>query len=160
MRISAIRLGSSDDDELVARKVGEVGWSLYAAPSYLAAHPAPADPRQLAGHDVLGYEANLAAMPAARWLNAHAAGANIIMRSGEASDLLDACAAGLGIAILPCGLAATEPGLVRLTPEILESTRLSLVYRKEILVAEHIQPVLAFLTEVMTEYADQLAGRA
>jgi DNA-binding transcriptional LysR family regulator len=156
----AIRLGSSDDDELVARKVGEVGWSLYAAPSYLAAHPGPADPRHLAGHDVLGYEANLAAMPAARWLNAHAGGANIIMRSGEANDLLDACAAGLGIAMLPCGLAATEPGLVRLTPEILESTRLSLVYRKEILVAEHIQLVLAFLTEVMTEYADQLAGRA
>jgi DNA-binding transcriptional LysR family regulator len=155
----AIRLGGSDDEELVSRKVGEVGWSLYASQAYLARHPGPTDPRDLAGHDLLGYEAALASMPAARWLDQQAARANVVMRSGEASDLVDACAAGLGLAVLPCGLAATEPALVRLTPEILHSGRLSLVYRKEVLVAAHVQPVITFLTDVMTEYADRLAGR-
>ena len=81
------------------------------------------------------------------------------MRSGEASDLLDACAAGLGIAVLPCGLAATEPSLVRLTSQVLHAGRLSLVYRKEVLVASHIQPVIEFLTKVLSEHSAALAGR-
>ena len=155
----AIRLGGSDDEELVARKVGEIGWLLYAGQAYLARRPRPAEPRALAGHDLLGFEASLADMPAARWLEQHAAGAAVIMRSGEAGNLVDACVAGLGIAILPCGLAATEPALVRLTPEVLQRDRLSIVYRKEVLVAGHLQSVVTFLAEILVQHADAFAGK-
>jgi DNA-binding transcriptional LysR family regulator len=156
----AIRLGNSEDEDLVSRKVGEVGWSLYAGKPYLARHPRPTDPRTLAGHELLGYEAPLATMPAARWLDQHATGATVVMRSREAADLVDACAAGLGLTILPCGLAASDPNLVRLTPEVLHRDRLWLVYRKEILVGDQIPAVIAFLTDVLAEHATALAGNA
>jgi DNA-binding transcriptional LysR family regulator len=47
----AVRMGRlPDDSTLVARKLAEFEFGLYAAPTYLAAHPAPIDPDQLMQH--------------------------------------------------------------------------------------------------------------
>jgi DNA-binding transcriptional LysR family regulator len=47
----AVRMGRlPDDSTLVARKLAEFAFGLYAAPTYLAAHPAPTDPDQLMQH--------------------------------------------------------------------------------------------------------------
>ena len=47
----AIRMGDlSDDATLVARKVDEQHFALYASPIYLALHPAPVHPDELAHH--------------------------------------------------------------------------------------------------------------
>ena len=48
----AIRSGPVIDEDLVARRLCETGWSLYASPAYLSRRPAPADPNDLSGHDV------------------------------------------------------------------------------------------------------------
>ena len=148
----AIRQGASDDEELVAKKIGDVDWSLYAAPAYLARHAPPSDPRALAGHDLLGFEAGLATVPGARWIDAHGAGANVIMRCREISDLLAGCVAGLGLAVLPATAAALEPALQRLTTEVLGTSKLSIVYRKEMLLAEPVRAVIAFVTEVVRDH--------
>ena len=109
---------------------------------------------------MLGYEGQLAAIPPARWLEARAAKAQHghAQRRRQRPGRRLRRRSGHGHIALRAGRNRTL--LVRLTPAILESSRLSLVYRKEVLVAEHIQPVLAFLVEVMTENADQLAGQA
>ncbi len=65
----ALRVGPITDDDLIARKVAEVGWSLYASDAYLLRRPAPIDPCQLAGHEVLGYDASLAGTPGAQWID-------------------------------------------------------------------------------------------
>jgi DNA-binding transcriptional LysR family regulator len=154
----AIRLGASDDEDLVARKIADAGWSLYAASAYLARHPAPADPGALAGHDVLGFEASLAGVPGAKWIEAHGQGANIIMRCRELMDMVAACVAGLGLAVLPCMAAVREPALQRLTPAVLGTHRLSLVYRKEVLVAEPVKAVIQFVMKIMSEQAAGMSG--
>lgn len=47
----AIRMGALEDDAtLVARKIDELGFGLYASPIYLALHPAPKHPDNLAHH--------------------------------------------------------------------------------------------------------------
>jgi DNA-binding transcriptional LysR family regulator len=47
----AIRMGALDDDStLVARKIDEQGFGLYASPIYLALHPAPKHPDDLVHH--------------------------------------------------------------------------------------------------------------
>ncbi len=47
----AIRMGALDNDStLVARKIDEQCFGLYASPIYLALHPAPKHPDDLAGH--------------------------------------------------------------------------------------------------------------
>lgn len=49
----AIRLGQVKDPQLVARKLGEMERSLFAAPLYLARHGEPSRPEQLLEHDCI-----------------------------------------------------------------------------------------------------------
>ncbi|HEU4412980.1 MAG TPA: LysR family transcriptional regulator [Polyangiaceae bacterium] len=144
----ALRSGPIDDD-LVAKRLCDITWSLYASASYLARRGAPADPRDLSGHDVIGAAADLKGVAAAEWLERHTKGANMVMHCREVSDLLAACVAGVGIALLPCLLADAEPALDRLTPEPLCSNQFWMVYRKESLRAEPVRAVVEFLSEML-----------
>jgi DNA-binding transcriptional LysR family regulator len=155
----AIRSGPVADEDLVARKIGDSGWSLYAAPSYLARHPAPADLDDLRGHDLVGYDASLAAVPAAQWIEARAAGARIALRSREMTDMLDAAAGGAGLAVLPCLLGDDEPRLSRLTPEVVATRELWLAYPREARRSPAVQAVARFVAHVMREHARRVSGR-
>ncbi len=66
---------TSTDDELVARSLGELGWSLYAGDAYLARRSAPADPNDLSGHEIVALDTDWSASAAAKWLEKHAANA-------------------------------------------------------------------------------------
>lgn len=52
-----VRGGNVTDQSLVARRLGNLQYQLYAAPSYLARHGVPRHPNELqdAGHRVIGY---------------------------------------------------------------------------------------------------------
>lgn len=51
----AIRAGTLADSRLIARKIGESGMAVVAAPAYLAARGIPQTPADLEGHDLLGF---------------------------------------------------------------------------------------------------------
>jgi DNA-binding transcriptional LysR family regulator len=154
----ALRLGPISDEGLVAQRLAEAGWSLYAADAYLARCPAPADPRQLSRHEIIGYDQSLAEVPGAKWLEAHAADASIVLRSREMTDMLAAATAGLGLAVLPCVLGETTPGLRRLTDEVLGTRRMSLVYRREMSRVAPVRAVISFVASVMREHERLIAG--
>jgi DNA-binding transcriptional LysR family regulator len=154
----AIRQGPSEDEELITRRIGEVPWSLFGSDPYLIRRPAPSDPRRLAGHDLLGFEGRLSGVPGARWIEEHGEGANVIMRCRELSDMLAGCVAGLGLAVLPCTAAGLEPSLRRLTGEMLGSSTLWIVYRKEVRVAEPVLAVIELVTEVMRQHLHGVCG--
>jgi DNA-binding transcriptional LysR family regulator len=98
---------------------------------------------------VLGFETSLARVPGARWLEQHGQGCNVVMRCRELMDMVAACTAGIGLAVLPLSAAVLEPTLLRLTDEVLGSSKLSVVFRKEVLIAEPIRAVIEFVTEVL-----------
>lgn len=49
----AVRIGHLPDSSLIARKVGQVSQVLVASPGYLATHPAPRRPQDLALHETI-----------------------------------------------------------------------------------------------------------
>lgn len=51
----AIRIGDLPDSSVVARPLGRMRWVTCAAPGYLSAYGAPAHPRDLPGHNCLGW---------------------------------------------------------------------------------------------------------
>jgi len=155
----AIRSGPVDQ-ELIARPLGESGWSLYAAPAYLARRPAPVEIDDLSGHDVIGYDTSLAEVPAAQWVEQRAQRAVVVLRSREMSDMQAATLSGAGLAVLPCLAADDEAGLVRLTPRVLAIRRLWLVYPREARLSQPVQAVIAFVLDVMRENAARIAGTA
>lgn len=137
------------DENLVAQKIGDLGWSLYASPVYLARHAAPIDPRDLAGHEVLGFHSRLAAMPGAKWIAEHGAGASIVLINREIAEMATAAVAGVGLAVLPCIVADGESGLKRLTPEILGHNPLSVVYRREVALNRSVSIVIRLVIDAM-----------
>ncbi|MBV8456784.1 MAG: LysR family transcriptional regulator, partial [Acetobacteraceae bacterium] len=56
----ALRIGELPSSSLMARRVGSVRHVVCASPSYLAAHGTPQTPDDLAGHDCISYDEQLA----------------------------------------------------------------------------------------------------
>jgi DNA-binding transcriptional LysR family regulator len=105
---------------LWGRKLSDVAWTAYAAPSYLegagCAGPLPG-PEALARHALIGWGEEAAGIGAADWLGATAPAEAVVYRSSSLVNQLVAAKAGLGLAILPCYLGDPEPELVRALPE-------------------------------------------
>lgn len=72
--------------------------------------------------------------------------------------MLAATLSGAGLAVLPCVIADDEPGLVRVTPLVLATRVLSLVYPREARLAQPVQAVIRFVIDVMRENAARVAG--
>lgn len=106
----ALRLGNNPADGLVGRRVGRMQFDVYAARSLV---------------DRIGAAAPLAAFPWLHWdersdgrwldswLDKHAPGARVSMRSDQHAVRRRALAAGIGIHILACFDGDTDPNLVR-----------------------------------------------
>jgi DNA-binding transcriptional LysR family regulator len=154
----AIRSGPVVDQELVARKLCDAGFSLYASHAYLARRSSPPDPNDLAGHDVIAYDPSLAAVPAAQWVEERSHNATIVLRSREMIEMLAAACGGAGLAVLPCLLGDSEPTLRRLTPHVLATRSLSIVWCREAKRSTHVRAVIAFVVDVIRAHVDQIGG--
>jgi DNA-binding transcriptional LysR family regulator len=137
------------DDDLITQKIADVSWSLYASPDYIARHPLPVDPRDLSGHELLGFHSRLSALPGAKWIAEHGGNANIILVNREIVEMIAAAVAGVGLAVLPTLVADIEPGLQRLTPEVLGQTSLSVVYRREMALNHSVAIVIRFVIDAL-----------
>jgi DNA-binding transcriptional LysR family regulator len=122
-------------------------WSLYASDRYLERRPAPVDPRDLVGHDVIGFHSKLAGVIGAKWIEAHGAGATVAMRLSDMTEVLEAAGAGAGLAILPCVLGDADPRMRRLTREVLGTQPVSLVYKREVGREPPVRAVIRFVTQ-------------
>jgi DNA-binding transcriptional LysR family regulator len=106
----AVRMGRLADSTLGARHLGLNPWLIVAAPSYLAQHPAPRRPEDLARHPVLIYST---VQGDARWTLHGSGGRTEVvavsgrLRSNNLSTLLDAARAGMGLAALPHYVASS-----------------------------------------------------
>jgi DNA-binding transcriptional LysR family regulator len=80
---------------------------LYASAQYLAKHPPISAPDDLAAHDMVWYVESLFELPAEfpSAEDAAATNARIVFRTTNVFALLEAAAAGVGLALLPCFLA-------------------------------------------------------
>lgn len=112
----AVRLYRPVEPAVAARRVGTLGFALYAARDYIRRRGRP-DP-MLQGHDLLGYDRPLAASSEALGWVDEFPGARVVLRSNGAFSILAATSAGLGVGVLPCFLADPEPGLVRALPQL------------------------------------------
>ncbi len=100
--------------DLVARKLTEVAFALYASRAYVVRLGLP-DPEAsgLSGHDLVGYDPDLPPVPGVSWLSEHAAGARTVVRCGSFMSMTAAVIAGLGAAVLPCFIGDAQQTLQR-----------------------------------------------
>jgi DNA-binding transcriptional LysR family regulator len=155
----ALRSGPITNRELVARKLVDVGFYLYASDAYVSRHGASPDPSDLQGHELIAYHESLARVPAAQWIAVHAAQATVVLRGRELSEMVTAAVAGVGLAVLPCSLADEEPALRRITRQPVASRPLSLVYRREARLSKHTRATIRFVVDLVTQNASRISGQ-
>jgi DNA-binding transcriptional LysR family regulator len=111
----AVRVGRPSGSGLVCRKLGEVGYSLYASRCYLAKHGTPQRGEGLAGHDLITFTGAPAAT-SPFFMNESLDEARIALRCDNPLIQLQTAANGIGIAELACFLGDDCADLVRIWP--------------------------------------------
>ncbi|HEX2678880.1 MAG TPA: LysR family transcriptional regulator, partial [Polyangiales bacterium] len=73
----AVRAREVTEPDLVARKLTQAGWALFANEAYLARRGKLASAQALAGHDLIAYDASMRGTPGGVWFETHGVGAHV-----------------------------------------------------------------------------------
>jgi DNA-binding transcriptional LysR family regulator len=109
----AIRATDHPPETLVGRRAARIAWALYGDARAFAG-PAMPEPSALQQARWVGLGENLGSVHAARYLRDQVPPDRVAYRVNTVLGLAEAVEAGIGIGHLPCFVADTRPGLVRL----------------------------------------------
>ena len=157
----ALRAGSRPAGAgIVARKLLELGWTVYCSGEYAAKHNAPTSREEICGHSIIGMEGSMGQLPGPQWIAAAAPGVPVRFSSNSLSNLIVSLRAGLGIATLPCLVGDREPTLVRCMapPRELDSD-LWLIVREDLKSVAAVRALADFLVKHVLEHRVALTGR-
>ena len=141
----ALRVTRAPPESLIGRKLVDIAFAVYSATSYA---PGGGDLPTL---DWVCFEATPTATPQHRWEMQHVPPERTVLRTNSRAAFLEAILSGLGVGILPCGVAARTPTLVArsgvlheltlplwmlLHPEVAKTPRIRCV-------ADHLQAAIA-----------------
>ena len=155
----ALRLGRPRQEALVGRKVGRLGFTLYASRSYLERRGLPRLGHGLEGHDFLDDDEEQTWSVEVKWARALTAGARVAARLQTWQGRMLAAEAGAGIAVLPCFLGDASRGLRRLgRPGDLVHHDLWLLVHRELREVARIRVVYDLVAALVAENASRLEG--
>ena len=154
----AIRMGRLADSMLGARYLGTNPWVMVAAPAYLARHPAPRVPADLAQHDCVIYSS---VQGDDRWSFTGPSGQEMSvpvsgrLRTNNLSAVLAATRAGMGLAVLPWYVvreSVADASVVPvLTDHVLPAQDVHAVYPSPKLVSTKVISFIGFLQQALAE---------
>ena len=155
----AIRLFRPKQADLVAKRVGNLGFGLYAAASYLARKGEPRTLADLAGHDLVGF-GEVPFLPSqGSWLMQAAGGRALAFRSNSLTAQYQAIRAGWGIGAAPHFVMAKDAGVRRVLPEARAPVQdLWLVVHGDLRRSPRIRLVFDELAALFARHRAELAG--
>ncbi|RVE90499.1 LysR family transcriptional regulator [Sinorhizobium meliloti] len=110
----ALRTGARPTEAgLIGRRLNPVAWAAYCSRDYAERHGRPTSVEALGQHAVVGADGPIAVLPGWTWLRRVAPDAEVVATSSSVTNLISAVKSGLGIAVLPCFLADSDPSLIR-----------------------------------------------
>jgi DNA-binding transcriptional LysR family regulator len=119
----AVRLARPKEPALIARRLGQIHWSLFASEAYLERRGTPRNVAALATHDFIGVDASLDDQPQVKWLRRMLPEPRYVLRAATTTPQVLACAEGYGIALLPTFVLAREARLRRTLPRLAGPSR-------------------------------------
>lgn len=148
----ALRLGSSNDERLIAKKLGRLGFGLYAA----RAKRQKSDWRRA---NYVAFDESVGQLPHEDWLREHAPDACIVLRANRQQTLIEAVRRGIGLGILPCVAADADRSLVRLKgPEQVFSRDIALLVHADLRHARRVRAVMDAIAEFLATHARRITG--
>lgn len=144
-----------------SEKIGEFALFLYASPDYLAEFGTPGTVADLSAHRFIDYIDELVVISAVRWLSDVLRRQETAFRSTSLVAQYHAAVAGMGIAMLPTFVAASDPRLVPILPEQISVLRdFWLSVHNDLEHIPRVRLVLDFLKGLIKDNAAFLIGNA
>ena len=113
----SIHLERPSADMLVTRKLTDYRLALYASQTYLDNAPPLHSREDLGRHAWIGYVDDLLFSQELMFLNSFCRSPRVVFHSTSVIAQQEAARSGLGIAVLPFYMAASDPDLVALLPD-------------------------------------------
>lgn len=157
----ALRIHEPGDDQLIARRIANSPWAVFASQSYIRRHGRPQRCEDLDQHAIIEFAGELAHNHAARWLRSVAPNATIAIRGNSMLGVLAAVRSGAGLAPLPMLLGGSEEGLepvLKSIPEI--DTKLYLVIHADLKRTPRVRAFCDFVAAEMARLRPLIAGKA
>jgi DNA-binding transcriptional LysR family regulator len=145
-----------DQQSVTVKRVGMLGSAVYGSRAYIEARGAPAGPRDLPGHELVGWDRGFTFVAQFHWIGE--SGARVPVRVNDAAVLCHAVEAGLGLGVLPCLLGDERPGLVRLDVFGRGREDIYAVAPGELRRAGRVRAVIDLLVDTWGANATRLAG--
>jgi DNA-binding transcriptional LysR family regulator len=150
----AIRMGGSQDESLVARKIGEMEWWVFGSDGYLETHRT----LDYQHHDFVGYDEKLSTTPGAEWIAERGLQDRVVFRGNSIPSILAAARSGVGLAALPAFMGRDD-GLTRVGEDIAGLRPCSLVFHTDLRASPRIRTLVEFLVSAFDEQAERLVLR-
>lgn len=124
----ALRAFRPSDPDLVSRKLVDCAWAVYTSRAYAGAHGLPKTIDELPQHALVVYAAPMHSVVALRWMDDHRGDATRLTRVDNLEIAAEVTAAGSGLVVLPCFVAAKHESLVRAFAEPVWINAINCVY--------------------------------
>lgn len=150
----ALRMAQpTEDAALVMRRLGDIGFGVYGAARF-----AGLPPEQWAEQPWLSYRDDLAALPEMRWLSELRPGPpQRVLQVSNVTTLIEACEAGLGLALLPWLLGESQ-SLRRLSTRPELRRELWLLSHRDAARIKRFKAVGEWLHQAFVTDASRMAG--
>ena len=157
----ALRIHEPGDDQLIARRIANSPWAVFASQSYIKRHGRPQRWEDLDQHAIIEFAGELADNHAARWLRSVAPKATIAIRGNSMLGVLAAVKSGAGLAPLPMLLGGSEDGLEPVLESIPEiDTKLYLVIHADLKRTPRVRAFCDFVVAEMARLRPLITGTA
>jgi DNA-binding transcriptional LysR family regulator len=152
----ALRLSRFTQSELVARKVADCAFGVYASAAYLGARGWPDFASGAADHRLLLPPQELNGSPQAHWLAAMTEAARIALRANSFAMLVAASESGMGIVCLPRFLGDAAALTLLETPTAAPTRELWLGVHPDLRAAPRFRAITEFLAAGLKQQAGKL----
>lgn len=156
----AVMVGRPEKGRLRVRKLVDYTLGLYAARDYLDRAGTPGGLAELRAHTLIGYVEDLIYTPELNYMREFLRDWQSDIAVSTAIGQFEAVRAGGGIGILHDFMAAGEPSLVRLFPELEVTRSYWIVWHENLRVARRVQAVADMLDRIVREERRLFGGDA
>jgi DNA-binding transcriptional LysR family regulator len=154
----AVRLGRPHQVDLVARKVGDLSYGLYASKSYLDERGRPQHEDELGQHQAVVFDELLRHAQLGSWLEKSLGSARIVYRANSIQAQISAIRAGYGIGAQAAFIAGRRPELEHVLPDRTVLLEIWLVTHPGLRRSARMRAVYDFLLERFEVAKCALAG--
>lgn len=153
----AIRNARPTQQSMIAKRIGRLGSAIYAAPGYLKARGTPESRDDLKDHALVAYNDTVTYAQDLAWIAE--ACPNVVFRVSDTVVLCEAVRSGIGLGVLPCYIADSDPELVRVELTEPGEEDIFICAPGELARLPRVRAVMDWLCELFASHQDRLLGK-